>query len=617
VGSVYDEFEELLGDWQRRYAGRPKQEIVRLFLLALEREEMVSIGYREDLILKRLKTMPISDEVRDIIRHSLVWVWKDEQMHAIYIRGAIFKLGSPLLRMMAFGRQVAGATGGWAASVRQHVPWRDGPLSRLLATALTWSGFALRQVPKDVLQHLHYRPFREYCLFNTDAEETAWLCFKRLVELLKDQPGIEKVKVDDFRRTQEDEERHRRVFQILASALDEKDRLVDTETPNSLADKIGAVGEVFLARSRRDDTVADNPLGSGGRVSVMQGRTAQEKLALFNRLIEEAGLKRLIEERSRCLAKPMCEMRLAIKPTFMLGYHRKDQSIITDPALLEELARYLRELGCADVAVVEARNIYDRFYKNRSVKEVAAYFNINSPHFRVVDSSDEQVAHYYSRGLGQYAVGKTWKEADFRISFAKMRSHSVEMVYLTVANLEALGARCEDFIFAERQAHRETANMMLIDEFPPDFAVIDAYDQASDGLLGMMGCPRPKSPYRLYAGVDAISVDVVAARHMGLSSPRASSHLRAAFHWFGDPSENIQVVGTDEPIDGWRGPYHNEWYTLLSLLAHPVYEYASSRGAVFVPEMDEAAFPLASPENWILRSRRRSLQALLGLRHKR
>ena len=288
MGSVYDEFEELLEDWQRRYAGRPKQEIVRLFLLALEREEMVSVSYREDLILRRLKSMQISDEVRDIIHHSLVWVWKDEEMHAIYIRGAILKLGSPLLRTIAFARQVAGATGGWAASVRQHVPWRDAPLSRLLATALTWSGFALRQVPKDVLQHLHYRPFREYCLFNVDAEETAWLCFKRLVELLKDQPGIDTVKLDDFRRTQEDEERHRRVFQILAAALDENDQLVATETPNNLASKIGAVGEVFLARALRDDIVADNSLGSGGRVSVMKGKTSQEKIPLFRRLIEEA-----------------------------------------------------------------------------------------------------------------------------------------------------------------------------------------------------------------------------------------------------------------------------------------------------------------------------------------
>ncbi|HEU4390186.1 MAG TPA: hypothetical protein VFV34_20460, partial [Blastocatellia bacterium] len=61
--------------------------------------------------------------------------------------------------------------------------------------------------------------------------------------------------------------------------------------------------------------------------------------------------------------------------------------------------------------------------------------------------------------------------------------------------------------------------------------------------------------------------------------------------------------------------YHNEWTTLLSLLAFPVYEYASNRGAVFVPEMDEEAFPPLVPENPILQLRRKSLQAFLGLKH--
>jgi hypothetical protein len=72
-------------------------------------------------------------------------------------------------------------------------------------------------------------------------------------------------------------------------------------------------------------------------------------------------------ERACFLGKRVCDLRIAIKPTFMLGYHRKDTSPITDPILLAELARRLRELGCADVAVVEARNIYDRFYCNRTV----------------------------------------------------------------------------------------------------------------------------------------------------------------------------------------------------------------------------------------------------------
>src|SRR5262245_18963532 len=109
VGQVYKEFERQLADWRHRYAGRPKREMVRLFLLALEREELVSVAYREAAIVRRLQAMPIPPEVRELIHHSLLWIWKDEEMHAIYIRGAILKLGHFLLRGWAFAQQLAGA----------------------------------------------------------------------------------------------------------------------------------------------------------------------------------------------------------------------------------------------------------------------------------------------------------------------------------------------------------------------------------------------------------------------------------------------------------------------------------------------------------------------------
>ena len=98
---------------------------------------------------------------------------------------------------------------------------------------------------------------------------------------------------------------------------------------------------------------------------------------------------------------------------------------------------------------------------------------------------------------------------------------------------------------------------------------------------------------------------------------RALLLMRAACHWFGDPTDRTEVIGVDEPIQGWRGPYHSEWSTLLSLVAYPVFQCGSDRGALFVPEMDEAAFPRKRRPRLLFRISHRAVQALLGLRRPR
>ena len=120
-------------------------------------------------------------------------------------------------------------------------------------------------------------------------------------------------------------------------------------------------------------------------------------------------------------------------------------------------------------------------------------------------------------------------------------------------------------------------------------------------------------PRRIYAGPDALAVDTIALRHLAVARPQDSSILEAAEHWFGGATPTIDVRGEDTPIEGWRGPYDNELRALLSMLAFPVYVLGSSRGALFVPEMDTEAFPFLEAEPWWLGLRRRAVRRLLGL----
>src|SRR5260370_28895598 len=130
MGALYREFERWLEEGGRRFAGKPREEMIHPFRLALEREEIVAVSYRENAIAQRLASMPISEDIRELIRHALIWIWKDEEMHSIYIRGAILKIGGFRLRMQALLTQVAGGVGGWAGSVMQHSRWSRAQIGR-------------------------------------------------------------------------------------------------------------------------------------------------------------------------------------------------------------------------------------------------------------------------------------------------------------------------------------------------------------------------------------------------------------------------------------------------------------------------------------------------------
>ena len=588
---LLSDFEAEMGRWAEQYRGRPRAELLRLLALAVEREQLVVVAYREEILAQRIAALPA--EVRELFRQALLWIWRDEAMHTVYVRGALFKLGGIRLKLDAMVQQMAGFIAGWSSSVQQHARWSTAPLSRLLAAAFTALGFLLGKVPRPVVRRLRYGSFRDFCRFNIETERTAALCWKRIAELAAPMGGIEGVATaEDLQRVWRDEEEHERVFELFANALDDQDRVI--ASTEALESGLRAIGEAYLPRELRKP----GPLGSGGRVVVSAGIT--DKRAALRELLAKLDLQ------------VPAGARAAIKASFMLGYSKRDRSVITDPELLEELALWLRAKGCSDVAVVESPNIYDAWYRNRSVAQVAEYFGLRSNAYRIVDAGEERVPHAYARGVAQRTISRTWRDADLRVSFAKLRSHPVEQVHLSIANLEGLGARCEEFLFAERQAHREDAVMCVAAEFPPQLALIEGVELAPDGLLGVMACPHPRTPRRLYGGVDALAVDCVAARHLGTADPRQSRLLHAALHWFGEP--RAQLVGCDEPVEGWRAPQDGEISALLSVLAYPVYVAGSGRGALFVPEMDEQAFPPASPPGLALRAGRRVLQSVLGLR---
>ena len=255
VSEIYQEFARQLAGWQRRYASDPEREILQLYLLALEREENVAVAYHDDILGRRLATLALSEDARQAMRRALVEIWRDEEMHTLYVRRTLLDLGGPSVRARTWLQQVAGAMGGWTVAVRQHWHWSEAPLSTAAATLLLWAGHLTGRVPRTVRRHLGYCSFKEFCRYNVDTESTAWLCWQRLGELGPHVAAISDAQLNDFRRIADDEDRHRRVFGVLADALTGRDTLrdgVSEETLSALLDTAKSAEVAGVVPDQRD-----------------------------------------------------------------------------------------------------------------------------------------------------------------------------------------------------------------------------------------------------------------------------------------------------------------------------------------------------------------------------
>ncbi|HVM98468.1 MAG TPA: hypothetical protein VMT89_18885 [Candidatus Acidoferrales bacterium] len=249
MSDIYLAFERYIGAWQTRFVRQPERELFRLALLSLEREENVAFAYNQSVLGRRLAALPISESVRDLFRNALVQIWRDEEMHAVFIREALLKLGGTVVAVRTLEQQIAGRLGGWAVSVRQHRRWSEAPVSRSMATLLIWAGALSGRVPPEVRQHLDYGSFRGFCAYNVQTESTAWLCWRRLTELADAQTALPGVRIADLSRIADDEDRHRLLFKLFAECLTDDDRLRPGVSEESLAADISEVGGAFLGRT--------------------------------------------------------------------------------------------------------------------------------------------------------------------------------------------------------------------------------------------------------------------------------------------------------------------------------------------------------------------------------
>jgi uncharacterized protein (DUF362 family) len=608
--ALLDDVTKLLDRWKVRYKGQPHLERQRLLLLALEREQIVAVAYREEAIAGRVTALEIGDDARDLVRQTLIWIWKDEQLHAEYLRGELLQAPGRFSKAVVYGRQLQGALSGWTSATSNlrdssTAPFRTGAASILVAAAgLTG------QVPPVLRRELRYQTFHRYCQLNIALEASAELAYRRLVELSSD--PAEQQTAD---RIRDDEARHAEAFRLLAGALTVDDRLVNAGSVSDLVSQMAAVSVWFVpARLRPATETAPSVVSvrsprlrsfaSRQRVAVGSGRDDREKQAVLEDCLDRAGLGERAAEASSA----------AIRASFMLGYDRRDRSNVDDPEMVELLARYLRDRGVRDVAVLEAPTVYGNDYAHRSVAEVAGYFGFDSPAYRIVDISEDLRPYTYERGFVQHAISGSWLDAELRIVMPKLRCAPTDFAHLSLCSLEGTTGRIDDTVYAGRRVDYRSATMMLLDVAPPDFSVIDGWAPVADGLFGVMACHRPAGVRHVYAGADVLSVDEVVLGDLGID-PRRAPIVKMAYHWFGLSPAAIEVDGhRPDLFHELRGAHSSRPARALGMLSDPVYVYMSNAGRIFVPAFDTSFFPPLRPVGRALRGVQWATQHCFGLR---
>jgi uncharacterized protein (DUF362 family) len=295
------------------------------------------------------------------------------------------------------------------------------------------------------------------------------------------------------------------------------------------------------------------PPSSSGPTTVAAYR-GDDKLALLDKVLEATKFFDVLERELVRSRKARADFSVVIKPNFMFMHARADISTYTDPELVEALVDRIAARGFPRITLVEAQSTYGNYYRNRDVLTVAHNVGYHTDrNYRIVDLTNEMVEHDYGGRLGRHVVGRTWRDADFRISFAKNKTHVFCYYTLTLKNVYGalpLQNKLREY-HTEREYDWPTIESLLPRNFPVHFGFIDAFFSA-DGQFGVIADPTPNPTQTIIGGENLMAVDWVGAKKMGLDpdDPLVGRFYPLAVRALGKP--DVEWLGDKAVYPNWR-----------------------------------------------------------------
>jgi uncharacterized protein (DUF362 family) len=324
------------------------------------------------------------------------------------------------------------------------------------------------------------------------------------------------------------------------------------------------------------------------RSKVAIARGGEDKFKLLDEVADRAGFWPHIEAAWQASHKSREQFSIAVKPNLMIFMNRQVPVTATDPELVEHLFRRLRERGFTNLMAVESQNTMGNWAQNRSVANVARVAGYTGVGYRIVDLSLEMDRHTYTvKGMPNWQnfVGRSWRDADYRIDFAKFKSQPDNRYTLNLKNQFGTLPLQNKYMEYHTRIPYWACTMYALNSFPVHFGFIDAWT-ASDGAAGFAVQYNPKLLKIMLAGQDILALDLVGARLMGVDAWESPLPRFVMMNW-GEPE--IEVDGDDSPVAGWN-PVPEEIHNMVDI-GQAIYIIANAGAAAGILNLDTKEFP--------------------------
>lgn len=233
--------------------------------------------------------------------------------------------------------------------------------------------------------------------------------------------------------------------------------------------------------------------------------------------------------RSKCKTH---ELRIVIKPD-LEGFEVRSPSA-TDPALVEALVDLLHDEGFSQVDVCATADSSYFWAENRDVASLATLlgYSYSTPKGRAYDVRD-LAEDLTEGGFGEHGVlagtqiGSAWRDAHFRICFARNKTDEREGYALCLSGLLGVLPLADKEYYYRQRLKAGDVVCEVLRAMPVDFSIVDA-------TVSAHGSGGARAPVRtetgcVIAGAGCVLVDFVGAMKMAVDpyvSPLASTVYR-------------------------------------------------------------------------------------------